>query len=42
MPEPYILFFHECRLKDVALMGGKGANLGELSAAGFPVPPDSE
>jgi len=39
MAEPYILFFHECRLKDVALMGGKGANLGELSASGFPVPP---
>jgi pyruvate,water dikinase len=39
MPEPYILFFDQCRLKDVSLMGGKGANLGELSAAGFPVPP---
>ena len=24
---------------DTALVGGKGANLGELIAAGFPVPP---
>jgi pyruvate,water dikinase len=37
-PTTNILFFEQCSLKDVALMGGKGANLGELSAAGFPVP----
>lgn len=33
-----IRFFSECSLKDVALVGGKGANLGELCSAGFPVP----
>jgi len=33
-----IRFFSECSLKEIALMGGKGANLGELSSAGFPVP----
>src|SRR5580765_8680651 len=25
--------------RDLALVGGKGANLGELTRAGFPVPP---
>ncbi len=34
-----ILFFDQCSLKDVARVGGKGANLGELACAGFPVPP---
>ena len=29
----------EVGLGDVALVGGKGANLGEMIAAGFPVPP---
>ena len=29
----------EVGLSDVALVGGKGANLGEMIAAGFPVPP---
>ncbi len=38
MPSPNILFFNQCSLKDVAVVGGKGANLGELSSAGFPVP----
>jgi phosphohistidine swiveling domain-containing protein len=33
-----IRFFSECSLNDVALVGGKGANLGELTSAGFPVP----
>lgn len=33
-----IRFFSECSLEDVALVGGKGANLGELCSAGFPVP----
>ena len=27
------------RISDVAVAGGKGANLGELIGAGFPVPP---
>jgi pyruvate,water dikinase len=33
-----IRWFRELRVTDTALAGGKGANLGELSAAGFPVP----
>ena len=33
-----IVWFHEVRAKDVALVGGKGANLGELVNANFPVP----
>jgi pyruvate,water dikinase len=31
--------FHELRVQDVDYAGGKGANLGELTAAGLPVPP---
>jgi pyruvate,water dikinase len=34
-----IRWFSEIGLTDVALVGGKGANLGELTAAGLPVPP---
>ena len=34
-----IRWFNEIGLTDVALVGGKGANLGELTAAGLPVPP---
>ncbi|UCF57580.1 MAG: hypothetical protein JSW15_03695 [Deltaproteobacteria bacterium] len=34
----YILFFDECSIRDKHLLGGKGANLGELVSAGFPVP----
>ncbi len=34
-----IRWFHEVRAADVELVGGKGANLGELVAAGLPVPP---
>lgn len=33
-----IVPFHEIRKTDVALAGGKGANLGEMTAAGIPVP----
>ena len=33
-----IRWFDEIGLTDVALVGGKGANLGELTAAGLPVP----
>ena len=32
-------WFDEIRKDDIALAGGKGANLGELSRAGLPVPP---
>ena len=35
----YTAWFDEIRKEDIALMGGKGANLGELSRAGLPVPP---
>nr|MBI5455600.1 phosphoenolpyruvate synthase [Candidatus Levybacteria bacterium] len=35
----HIAWFLEIRKEDVALVGGKGANLGEMTSAGFPVPP---
>src|SRR5215218_6511408 len=35
----YTAWFDELRKDDVALAGGKGANLGELSQAGLPTPP---
>ncbi|AEG19037.1 phosphoenolpyruvate synthase [Methanobacterium paludis] len=35
----YVEFFEELRKEDVAVAGGKGANLGELTHAGIPVPP---
>ncbi len=35
----HIAWFTDIRLADVATVGGKGANLGELTAAGLPVPP---
>ncbi len=38
MKNNYILSFHEIDQKDLALVGGKGANLGEMTRAGFPVP----
>ncbi len=34
----YVLWFHEIDKDDVARVGGKGANLGEMTQAGFPVP----
>src|SRR5215208_808249 len=34
----YTAWFDEIRKDDIALAGGKGANLGELSHAGLPVP----
>jgi pyruvate, water dikinase len=34
-----VRWFSELGLGDVELAGGKGANLGELTQAGFPVPP---
>jgi pyruvate,water dikinase len=34
-----IVWFDELGADDIALVGGKGANLGELTAAGLPVPP---
>jgi Pyruvate phosphate dikinase, AMP/ATP-binding domain len=34
-----IRWFDEIDLADVGLVGGKGANVGELTTAGLPVPP---
>ena len=34
----YILKFSEIDREDIPLVGGKGANLGEMAGAGFPVP----
>lgn len=34
-----IRYFDEIRKEDVPSVGGKGANLGEMAAAGFPIPP---
>ena len=34
-----ILDFSDIRAADLPLVGGKGANLGEMAHAGFPVPP---
>ncbi|MBL1437016.1 MAG: phosphoenolpyruvate synthase [Rhodobacteraceae bacterium] len=38
MPE-FTQSFEDIRKNDIALVGGKGANLGEMTGAGFPVPP---
>jgi pyruvate,water dikinase len=35
----YIAWFEELSKQDASLVGGKGANLGEMTRAGFPVPP---
>ncbi len=35
----YIAWFKELSKDDVAVAGGKGANLGEMYNAGFPIPP---
>lgn len=34
----YVAWFDEIDKEDVGLVGGKGANLGEMTGAGFPVP----
>ncbi|GHG80534.1 phosphoenolpyruvate synthase [Comamonas sp. JC664] len=36
---PRLLWFNELSRGDVGLAGGKGANLGEMTRAGLPVPP---
>ena len=36
--ESLILSFVDIRAADIALVGGKGANLGEMAHAGFPIP----
>lgn len=35
---PYILWFKDISKEDIPLVGGKGANLGELTKSGIPVP----
>lgn len=39
MPYKYILDFTQISKEDIPQAGGKGANLGEMTHAGFPVPP---
>ncbi len=39
MAKQYVYFFGEGDTKDKALLGGKGANLGEMTKIGLPVPP---
>ena len=34
-----ILWFHEINQHSISIAGGKGANLGEMTQSGFPVPP---
>ncbi|MEK7497330.1 MAG: PEP/pyruvate-binding domain-containing protein, partial [Patescibacteria group bacterium] len=36
---PIVAFFKDIDKGDLSLAGGKGANLGEMTQAGFPVPP---
>lgn len=36
--EKYVLYFNEIDKTDLPSVGGKGANLGEMTKAGFPVP----
>ncbi|MFL5669077.1 MAG: PEP/pyruvate-binding domain-containing protein, partial [Chloroflexota bacterium] len=38
MTEPVVVRLADIRAADTETAGGKGANLGELIAAGFPVP----
>lgn len=37
--EPLILWFKDLKKEDIPLVGGKSANLGEMTQAGIPVPP---
>ncbi|SEP00234.1 phosphoenolpyruvate synthase [Propionispora vibrioides] len=36
--KPYVLFFNQIDASSLSYVGGKGANLGEMTQAGFPVP----
>jgi len=38
MKQKYVVWFHDVDKEDGAIVGGKGANLGEMTRAGFPVP----
>ncbi len=35
----YVCFFNEPGATELGLVGGKGANLGKMARAGFPIPP---
>ena len=37
--QPFVLPFSAINKNDLPIVGGKGANLGEMTQAGFPVPP---
>ena len=37
--EKFVVSFHEVDKQDLELVGGKGANLGEMTKIGIPVPP---
>lgn len=39
MSYKYIKFFNEIKKDDLPVVGGKGANLGEMTGNGLPVPP---
>jgi len=39
MADKFVLWFKEVDKEDIPRVGGKGANLGEMTKAGFPVPP---
>src|SRR3990167_10443027 len=39
MPEKFVIDFKNVDKESVALVGGKGANLGEMAKVGLPVPP---
>lgn len=39
MTKKYVVWFSQVGKEDIALVGGKGANLGEMTNSGFPVPP---
>ncbi len=39
MTDKFVVWFNEVGKEDVGLVGGKGANLGEMTQVGIPVPP---
>ena len=39
MTQKFVVWFKDVDKGDIPLVGGKGANLGEMTKAGFPVPP---
>ena len=38
MPKKFVVWFKDVDRDDIGIVGGKGANLGEMTKAGFPVP----